>query len=254
MKFKLSFLIFFFSLTFNIHAQQSLFRSNNTYIPKAPFTNGLVLHLEAGNLASYPGTGTIWTDLSPSANHGTILNGVTYNAANGGYFNFNALNQYITLDPSKLPTGTSDRTIIAFVRTPTSISGIQHVIHYGSTNTNQAFALSLSDGRLNTHTWAAYPSSGGAAVNPSTNYCFAVTYTNSGNLHNFWVNGVQQGSGVANAINTGTSIARIGMRILDGAEPWGPNGQIYQILIYNRALSNSEILEIYNTHRAKYGL
>ena len=47
-------------------------------------TSGLVLNLDAGNTASYPGTGTTWTDLSGNGNNGTLVNGVGYNFANGG--------------------------------------------------------------------------------------------------------------------------------------------------------------------------
>ena len=38
-------------------------------------TDGLVLHLDAANSKSYPGTGTSWFDLSGSNNHGTLVNG-----------------------------------------------------------------------------------------------------------------------------------------------------------------------------------
>ncbi|QEK52312.1 LamG domain-containing protein [Pedobacter aquae] len=88
-------------------------------------------------------------------------------------------------------------------------------------------------------------------------YCnklfFAVTYTHANTLHKFWINGVSQGSGVSASINTGIAEARIGHRVT-GSEVWGPNGQIYQILVYNRALSDSEILQNFNANKAKYGL
>jgi prepilin-type N-terminal cleavage/methylation domain-containing protein len=35
--------------------------------------DGLVLHLDAGNPASYPGTGTTWFDLSGNNNNGTLI-------------------------------------------------------------------------------------------------------------------------------------------------------------------------------------
>ena len=41
-------------------------------------TEGLVLCLDAGNVKSYPGTGTTWTDLSGVGNNGTLANGPTY--------------------------------------------------------------------------------------------------------------------------------------------------------------------------------
>jgi hypothetical protein len=52
-------------------------------------TNNMLLYLDAGNSASYPGTGTTWTDLSPNGNNATSLTGVTYSSSNGGYLSFN---------------------------------------------------------------------------------------------------------------------------------------------------------------------
>lgn len=46
--------------------------------------SGLVLNLDAAEPASYPGTGTTWYDLSGNGNNGTLVNGPTYNSANGG--------------------------------------------------------------------------------------------------------------------------------------------------------------------------
>ena len=40
-------------------------------------TNGLLLYLDAGNPASYPGSGTTWTDLSSNANSATSLRSAT---------------------------------------------------------------------------------------------------------------------------------------------------------------------------------
>ena len=37
-------------------------------------TDGLVVHLDAGNSASYPGSGTTWYDLSGNGNDATLYN------------------------------------------------------------------------------------------------------------------------------------------------------------------------------------
>lgn len=58
-------------------------------------TNGLVLHLDAGNSGSYPGSGTTWTDISGSGINGTLTNGPTYSANNGGFIGFDAVNDYV---------------------------------------------------------------------------------------------------------------------------------------------------------------
>jgi hypothetical protein len=256
--YKILLLVFLSNLAYG---QNRMFQSQNgnvkgvaTATTSAPIiTNGLVLNLDAGNTASYPGTGTTWTDISGNNNNGTLTNSPTYNSSNGGYFNFNGTNQYVSLTPTKLPTGTSDRTIIAFVKTPTNLSGYQHIIHWGSTFGGEAFGLTLLQGIISSHIWGSGPTQGGVTVTVATNYFFAVTYTHASTLHKFWINGVSQGAGVSSSINTGTADARIGQRIT-GAEDWSPNGQIYQVLVYNRALSNDEIQQVFNGQKGRYGL
>ena len=218
-------------------------------------TSGLVLNLDAGNAASYPGSGTTWTDLSGSGNTGTLVNGPTYNSANGGSIVFDGVNDYVNLtSASLLPVGTSNRTIVAFVRTPTSFpEAYLHAIHYGTAAQDQAFGLAIfSDGGLNTHPWVGAPSQG--TVVAGTDYCLAVSYTHLSTLHKFWINGVSQGAGVARSINTGTTEARVGARISTPVEDWGPSGRIYNVMIYNRSLTDAEISQNYNALRGRYGL
>lgn len=57
--------------------------------------DGLVLHLDAANRKSYPGTGTAWNDLSGNGNNGTLVNGVGYNSANSGHFLQDNIDDYI---------------------------------------------------------------------------------------------------------------------------------------------------------------
>jgi hypothetical protein len=46
--------------------------------------DGLVLHLDAANVKSYPGSGNTWSDLSGNNNNGTI-NGPTHDSVNGSF-------------------------------------------------------------------------------------------------------------------------------------------------------------------------
>jgi len=73
---------------------------------KGVVQSGLVLNLDAGVLSSYPGSGTTWTDLSGNGNHGTLVNGVAYNSANGGSLVFDGSNDYVSNtmpNPGSLP-------------------------------------------------------------------------------------------------------------------------------------------------------
>ena len=63
------------------------------YGPKI-VTSGLILALDAGDKASYSGTGATWNDLSGNGNHATIYNSPTWNAA--GYFVLNGTNNYVS--------------------------------------------------------------------------------------------------------------------------------------------------------------
>ena len=53
-------------------------------------TSGLYLHYDAGNLSSYPGSGTTWTDLTGNGYNATISGTYAYSSSNGGSIQFNA--------------------------------------------------------------------------------------------------------------------------------------------------------------------
>jgi len=56
--------------------------------------SGLILNLDAANPKSYPGTGTVWTDLSLRRFNGQVYNGPTYG---NNVFTFDGTNDYIGL-------------------------------------------------------------------------------------------------------------------------------------------------------------
>jgi hypothetical protein len=103
-------------------AQRTMFRGQNNYVglvnPPSFVTSGLVLNLDAGNSASYAGSGTTWNDLSGRGNNGTLVNTITHAATNPGYLIFNAngntiaqggTNPYLSLPQSSdLDFGTGD--------------------------------------------------------------------------------------------------------------------------------------------------
>lgn len=64
--------------------------------------DGLVLHLDAANKLSYPGSGTIWDDLSGNSNNGTLTNGPTYS---NGSIVFDGTNDYISSVSIPNPNG-----------------------------------------------------------------------------------------------------------------------------------------------------
>lgn len=65
----------------------------NTYITDS---GNLIFYLDAVNLKSYSGSGSIWYDVSGNSNHFTLFNSPTYtnNGTTGTYLTFNGTNQY----------------------------------------------------------------------------------------------------------------------------------------------------------------
>lgn len=57
-------------------------------------TDGLVLHLDAGNRKSYPGAGTNWYDLSKGKYHSSFVNSLAFDTNNSGSIVANTTNEY----------------------------------------------------------------------------------------------------------------------------------------------------------------
>ena len=81
-------------------------------------TRGLVLHVDFGDAACYPGSGTAWNDLSGNGNHGTLINGPTFSAANGGQIVFDGVNDFASVAGSATLTSA---TFAAWVRRTGSV-------------------------------------------------------------------------------------------------------------------------------------
>ena len=64
------------------------------YSPKV-VTDGLVLYLDAANPNSYASGSTSWNDISRGGNNGTLFNGPTFNAGNGGSILFDGIDDFI---------------------------------------------------------------------------------------------------------------------------------------------------------------
>ena len=59
-------------------------------------TDGLVLWVDANDKTSYPGSGTIWKDLTTNGYTGTLTNGPTYSSTDGGSIVFDGVDDHVT--------------------------------------------------------------------------------------------------------------------------------------------------------------
>jgi formylglycine-generating enzyme required for sulfatase activity len=84
------------ALTFTPRYSHYGFRGVRTSPPPI-VTNGLLVWYDAGINASYPGSGTAISDLSPNANNGTLTNGPTATTDGGGAISFDGTDDYISV-------------------------------------------------------------------------------------------------------------------------------------------------------------
>lgn len=85
--------------------------------------DGLVLYLDAANSRSYIGSGTAWNDLSGSSNNGVLTNGPTFDSTNGGAIVFDGVNDFFTVTPTPtLLQGNPSFTVIGFYKRTNNFS------------------------------------------------------------------------------------------------------------------------------------
>jgi hypothetical protein len=222
-------------------------------------TDGLVLALDAADKNSYPGSGTTWADLSGNGNNGTLTNGPTFSSANGGSIVFDGTNDYI-IDSStvNMPTGSSSRTIQMWVYPTTNTNNfVQLGIGFGG---NQVYIVQYY--RIGSPDYIFTDGVNGGnnltisgAQLPTLNTWNFVVFGNSGQNYFYYLNGVSRLTGTwPVTLNTVGQKYVIGNRD-DGSGFNIPiSGSIGLVNIYNRALTESEILQNYNAQKSRFGL
>lgn len=204
--------------------------------------SGQQLYLDAGNNNSYSGSGTSILDISGNNRTGTLVNGVAFTSNYEGGLIFDGTNDQIHLN-NVILSGSQDFTISAWVESTAGDGTI--FANYDAGNLQMFYS----------------PSYIGLWLNNNSAYANAALYYKPG-----VVNLTVQRSGGSNLfvyldgflIKTGSSNASIGttsnFRI--GSNSVGTElfiGRIYNIQVYNRALSFSEIQENYTAYASKFG-
>lgn len=212
-----------------------------------------VLLFDAGNSVSYPGTGNVWTDLSGNGNNGNLVNGVGFNSANGGSLSFNGTNNNIDAGTNPIFDITGSMTLDAWVKT-TQISFGGIVTKYSAPSLAYGYDLSVYNNKT-----AFNIRSGANGWNATA---FSNTAINDNNWH--YVVGVYNGSSV---IAYDNAVAGPSSPWSFGSSPSGSSlqigsrggtgyfaGQISNVRIYNKALSQSDINQNFNAFRGRYGI
>lgn len=222
-------------------------------------TNGLVLHLDAGRVSSYGGDGTTWRDLSGNNNNGTLLNGVGFTADEGGSLIFDGTDDYVeNSSPNLGITGDVSATLSCwFYDENTSTSTSQALLVYGNgPSAGDTIAIILQNLSFS----AAY--NGGQNVYIANNLYTLNGWNNAvitktpgavNTTTKLYLNGIQQTITSSSTItpNVVSRIIRVSRWSNDGV-PIHFKGRVSNCLIYNRALTASEVQQNYNALVGRY--
>jgi hypothetical protein len=218
-------------------------------------TAGLVLHLDAGNTLSYPGSGTTWTDIAQSKTF-TLVNSPTYSSANGGYLSFvPASSQYATSSTSLTSSLTTFTMEAWHYYTGTNSSGQPCIITELYPGVTSRINFSLG-GNTSANLQSGFFDGAWRTTNAYTltaNNWYHIVGTYDGAINKLYVNNslVQNSSAIGNTPSTSQGGIRL-MRRWDNAEYWG--GRLAVVRIYNTALDTTQISQNYNTQRSRFGL
>lgn len=214
-------------------------------------TDGLNWSLDAGNLVSYESGSTTAYSLTGSVYSGSLTNGVAYSNYDGGVWEFDGSDDYISIPTYTFGNGNwtlsmwinADSFANYNLMSNSSGGPVSNVFGaYGSTpkifyyNYDGAWKshygnTTLSTGKWYMLTWVNYQ---GASSSDGTMQMYVNGRLDSSLFNSYTTNG-----GPCNVIGkrySGTSF----------------DGKIGNVFVYTKALSDSEVLQNYNAHKTRF--
>ena len=206
-------------------------------------TNSKILSLDASNSESYPGSGTVWTDLSGLGNTGTLNNGVAYNSNDGGYFDLDGSNDYISFS-EYIPIDSHSTTISVWVLS----NGNQYSLFGDSASSNY---VQIIDKRVIINYGYLTGTHGFETNHPTTSW-MNITWRWSNGTFRCFRNGVDSDTGsISKTTQEVDSFNQIGRR-QTGSRYMNVN--LGQFEMWNYGLSDSDITDFYNATKSRFGL
>jgi hypothetical protein len=218
--------------------------------------NGLVLHLDAANVKSYPGSGTTWTDLSGNGNNGTLVNGPTYNGANNGSVVFDGANDYVSVTNNSNLTPTNTASLSFWIKPTSYPASFNAVGGWSRSGTGGGIMIDMNSSNglyfyVGDSSWASTFLPGGQR--PTLNVWTNVVGTYDGSTLILYTNAIQRSSASATkTITYANKFFEIGQYGQGTANRF--TGEISSTLFYNRALTAAEIRQNFEATRGRYGI
>jgi hypothetical protein len=215
--------------------------------------DGLVLYLDAANERSYPGSGTTWSDLVGS-NNATLTNGPTYNSGNSGSFVFDGVNDYADMSSYNLGLNVNNFSA-EFAFQYSSIGNKNTLISINYAYPSSGYLI-RQDSNNKIIVFSDHGSETFIVSNTtiSASQIYYATICQSNNTCSIYLNGVlDRTATLLNPILDVSKEVYLGRRGLPAIGAY-LDGNMYNIKIYNRALTAEEIAQNFNATRSRYGI
>lgn len=219
--------------------------------------NGLVLHLDAANRKSYPGSGSAWIDLGPYVTDGTLMNGPTFDTGDNGSIVFDGTNDYATFSHNAIFSfGSSGFTFDFFINVPLSASTSRRLFQKGvagQSNLEYFFNIN-STGNLTAGTSTTGTTQTATTTSPvqvKDNAWTHVALVKSGTSVIFYKDGISEFTSTLDL----TIRQAGGLEYIGGAS--SSNffiGEMSSVKVYNRALTDQEVKQNFEALRGRYGI
>ena len=225
--------------------------------PSIASPSSLVLDFDAANIKSYSGSGTSWTDLSPTGITGVLTNGPTYSSVDGGVFLFDATDDYVELNTTMASmVGDISYSIVAWVKInsnrPAGGASIGSSCIIGH-NDPYGFGLQIDSGNYVNFGLRSTGNYNGVTALALNTWYHVAGVKPAGSNSFIYVNGVQDGtSSSPTTIITPVATLRIGYG--PGRNPAPFDGSISTVQVYTKALSAEEIQQNFNAMRSRYSI
>jgi len=210
-------------------------------------TDGLILALDAGSTRSNPGSGATWFDLSGNGNNATIESSVTQVSTFGG--GLTTLNNRDNTNQSIFGTfslSSANYTWEIWYTNNGSQGGDASGFGFGSIGNNGSRANSGSG----VQTWVGGSLTVGQTISTASTPK-QVLLRRSGTTFTSFSNGVLIDTDTA--ASTSQTIVNYSMNQRGATSSNnGWNGTYYIVRMYNRALSDAEILQNYNQNKQRF--
>jgi len=217
---------------------------------------GLILHLDASDTASYPGSGTAWTDLSGNSSNGTLAGGALYSIDGGGSMYFNGAGAYVDIPYASQYNIRNAITISVWIKRTTGFEQTRDTMILGRAP-SWYFYDSYNSGQIRGEVFTNGARNGGIIASvPFDGFWYQITYTYDSETHieKMYKNGVMVSSHTLPIMSNYLIDSSISNFAPMGLNTVGRGMFLNDASVYNRAITADEASLIFNNDKGRYGL